>query len=208
MGRTRIKVCGLTTREAVDCAVDAGVDACGFVFTESVRRIRPVDAIDLVGRVPAFVASVGVFRHPTPEELWAVRDAVKLTLWQMDHDATDSTLALEGGSPPVVQVYRLNEADDLEWLAKARHPAPAILIEGPLSGSGRTIDWPSVAPVAKMNRVILAGGLTPENVGEAIRLVRPFGVDVSSGVELAPGVKDAAKIRAFVEAVRAADGLA
>jgi phosphoribosylanthranilate isomerase len=196
---TFVKICGLKTERAVAAAVAAGADALGFVFAESPRRVTPARAMALCRDLPPIILKVAVARHPTPadwEAVWAGFDPD----W-LQTDAGDfAALALPEPVSPL-PVYR--DVAGLDEAAVAA--ADLVLFEAAGSGQGQRADWDRAARLATRTRLILAGGLTPDNVGEAIRRVRPFGVDVSSGVESRPGVKDAGRIEAFVAAVREAE---
>lgn len=210
-----IKVCGIRTPEALEAALDAGVDAVGFVFAESVRRIEPAAAGLLAAACPPTVLRVGVFRHPTIDEVVDVVQHVPLSAIQSDaQDEENIRLVIGpagGATMEFIPVYR-DGPDLAARLAREREIGGGrlVLVEGAKSGTGQTVDWNRVrdakgsAAEGEGSRLILAGGLNAGNVAEAIRIVRPFAVDVSSGVESSPGVKDAAKIGAFVEAVRSA----
>lgn len=206
MTRVRVKVCGLRTPESIDAAVDAGADALGFVFAESPRTITLDQARALLERVPAFVQRVGVFLHPSASELDEPLRALPLDFVQTDADDFTTVAAnVPGGRRlPVVRAGdRFPERIDA-----ALRTAATALVEGPRSGAGERLDLAPLAalPTATRARLVIAGGLSPENVGEVIAAVRPFGVDVSSGVERSPGEKDSPRIRAFIRAVRAAAG--
>lgn len=197
-----VKVCGLRTAEEVATAVDAGADAVGFVFAPSVRRVTPAEAGAAAAAAPAHVRKVAVFLHPTQSEVDAVLAGFAPDLLQTDA-ADFGALHLPAGLDclPVVRAG----TDDGVWpIADLR--ASTLLVEGPRSGAGEVADWTAAAKLAAMHRVVLAGGLHAGNVATAIATVRPWGVDVSSGVERAPGVKDAARIREFLNAVRLASG--
>lgn len=200
----RVKICGLTSPEAVDAAVEHGADAVGFVFADSPRRVTPDRAALLAARVPPMVAQVAVFRHPAWDQINAALGAADFTLCQSDIDDRPifDSAAVAARFLPVVRVG--SPACDAILSHHAAPPA-ACLVEGAASGVGRTTDWTVCAALGRRTRVILAGGLNPANVAEAIRAVRPYAVDVSSGVESAPGVKDPIKIRDFIQAVRAAE---
>lgn len=198
--RVRVKICGITTPEAAHAAVAAGADAVGFVLAESPRRVSFELAAALCAALPAFVARVAVLRHPTPASVAEAVHRVRPTLVQAEPVAgVEQTLAGGVGLLPV-----FHDSDDL--VARVDAAAPSVLLlEGPgRGGRGVVPDWGRAAAVATRTRLVLAGGLTPDNVAEAIRRVRPFAVDVSSGVEGAPGVKDPERIRSFVDAVRRA----
>jgi len=188
-----VKICGLSTEDAVAAAVEAGADAIGFVFADSPRRIAPSSAAALAAEVPKDVLRVGVFRHPSQAECDAV-----LAEFEPDYIQTDAadfaTLALPAGIARL-PVYREGEAVTASGVR--------LLFEGKASGMGQTADWGQAREIAARNELILAGGLDVDNVAAAIRAVRPWGVDVSSGVERSRGVKDPAKIRKFIARVRA-----
>lgn len=188
-----VKICGMTTPAAVAAALEAGADALGFVFAESVRRVSLEVATQLARPARGRVRCVAVIRHATQQ----IFDAI-----------------LAGFAPDMLQA----EWSDLERLAVPRElgvlavvragceppePPPArILFEGPVSGTGVPCDWTRARALAHKTELVLAGGLNAGNVAEAIRIVRPFGVDVSSGVEEKPGIKSALEIGRFVEAAR------
>jgi len=190
-----VKICGLTDRSAVEAAVAAGADAIGFVFADSVREIAPGKARELCRDLPAGVLRVAVMQHPDPERLATVLDVFAPDWVQTDAaDFTAMPLPAPTGRLPV---YREGEIT-------AATPLPArLLFEGRVSGSGTTADWEEARRVSARAELILAGGLDAGNVGKAIAAVRPFGVDVSSGVEAERGRKDPHKIREFVARVRA-----
>jgi phosphoribosylanthranilate isomerase len=206
VNRTRVKICGLKTQEDVNAAVQAGADAVGFVFADSVRRVS-FDAVEeIVSSTPAFVSTVAVFGPARHSDIRGVIDPALF-----DHIQLDAESYLDQNSGLSDMTYRLLPVVRAGSPLFAGMPRAlpmglrAVVIEGPRSGAGATIDWPAVAPLARQRRIILAGGLTPNNVAEAIRTVRPYGVDVSSGVESSPGKKDPIKIRDFIQAVRAVE---
>jgi phosphoribosylanthranilate isomerase len=214
MKRTLIKVCGIRSAEALEAALDCGVDAVGWVFAESPRRIAPAEAALLAAACPPTVLRVGVFRHPSADEVAEVLARVPLSALQSDaqDEETIAMVAGPGGGEEAgagagfVPVFR-DGADLAQRLAREREAGGGrmVLIEGPRSGAGEVVDWARVAGASAGLRVMLAGGLHAGNVAEAIARVRPFAVDVSSGVESSPGVKDPEKIAAFVDAVRGAE---
>jgi phosphoribosylanthranilate isomerase len=194
--RPWIKICGLTSAEAVAVAVDCGVDALGFVFyAASPRNLAPAAAATLARGVPSAIARVAVTLHPTQALLDAIAAGFAPDLLQID--AAD-VAALQ--VPPGIALLPV-----LRSGAPAPSAMPArCLYESAASGAGLTADWDAARALARRTEIVLAGGLDPGNVAEAIRRVQPFGVDVSSGVERLPGVKDPGRIRAFVAAARAA----
>ncbi|MGD1916163.1 MAG: N-(5'-phosphoribosyl)anthranilate isomerase [Phycisphaerales bacterium] len=200
--RTRIKVCGLTTPESIDSAVEAGVDAVGVVLSPSPRQVAPQHATELLSRLPGYVAAVAVYRHP--DEALVAQAGEHLPPWVLHQsDADDFAGALRATAPDRrVPVLRLVDGFEDRM---ARLTDQFVLIEGADSGAGDPVDWQRASAWTERVRVVIAGGLNPANVGEVVRSLRPFAVDVSSGVESSPGVKDAGRIRAFVAAVREAE---
>lgn len=190
-----VKICGLTDAAAVEAAVDAGADAIGFVFAASPREIEPALAAALCRDVPAAVTRVAVMHHPTQARLDRVLDDFGPD-WIQTDAADFDTLKLPA-SIERLPVYR----EVMEPLDRTL--PPRLLFEGRVSGSGTTADWSAAGRLARETELILAGGLDTENVGEAITIVQPFGVDVSSGVESTRGRKDPRRIREFVARVRA-----
>lgn len=197
--RVWVKICGLTGEEALHAAIEAGADAVGFVFAASPRRLVPDEAAPLAAIVPPGILRVAVMRHPLPGE-WDEVAAVVRPDWLQTEARDFEGLRLPPGIE-ALPVYR--DVPGLDTAAIAREDR--ALFEAPASGTGETPDWDRAARLAPLTRLVLAGGLTPGNVGAAIRRVRPWGVDVSSGVESSRGVKDPALIRAFVAAVRSAE---
>lgn len=199
----RIKVCGLTRVEDVQAAVAAGVDAVGLVFyPDSPRHVTIAQAAELCRHVPPFVTIVGLFVNASRAEVHRVIEAVPLNLLQFHGDETADQC--EGFGVPYLKAARVRPGVDLLEFAAQFASARALLLDTwtpAYGGSGESFDW-SLVPASCPLPVILSGGLTPDNVADAIRQVRPVAVDVSSGVESAKGIKDAAKIRAFVSAVR------
>lgn len=191
-----IKICGLRRPEDIEAAVGAGADAVGFVFhAASPRHLAPADAAALARRVPAGVLKVAVTLHPAQSLVDAVLREFRPDVWQTDADDL-AVLTLPADVAPW-PVLRTGAA--LPAVLPRR-----LLFEGARSGAGEAADWTLAAALAHRTELILGGGLTPDNVAAAIQAVRPWGVDVSSGVELAPGVKDADRIRRFVLAAREA----
>ncbi|MEQ6917222.1 phosphoribosylanthranilate isomerase [Halomonas aquatica] len=203
--RTRVKFCGLTREEDVDAAVAAGADALGFVlWPGSGRAIDPERLAELSARIPAFVTRVGLFVDPSPALV--DRCVAHLDLLQFHGDESPATCAAAGRA--WIKALRMRDGLDLHAAAETYRGARALLLDayrpGVPGGTGETFDWSRI-PASLVKPVILAGGLTPDNVGEAIAAVRPFAVDVSGGIEAAPGVKETARMAAFLRAVRWAD---
>jgi phosphoribosylanthranilate isomerase len=188
-----IKICGLTTPDAVAAALDAGADAIGFVFAESSRRVTPAEAARLAAPARGRVVCTAVTRHPTQRSIDEIISAFRPDLLQTDADDLRTlTLPRELELLPVLR----------EWHAAERELPARLLFEGPTSGSGKVSDWTSARHIARRSNLILAGGLNAANVLSAIAEVRPFGVDVSSGVEQRPGIKSPLEIARFVSAAR------
>lgn len=190
-----IKICGMTTPEAVAAALACEVNAIGFVFAPSVRRLTATRANELAASARHKVACVAVTRHPTRAEVDEILREFKPDILQTDIDDIEALQLPKTLS--VLPVMRPGPRATCEMPGR-------VLFEGPVSGSGQTTDWDVAAGLARRVELILAGGLDPLNVAAAIRHVRPFGVDVSSGVESGPGIKDTSKIEQFVAAARVA----
>lgn len=190
-----VKICGLTDEPAIAAALEAGADALGFVFAESPREISPRRARELCRSVPTAMIRVAVMHHPSRDRYAEVIDDFAPDWIQTD--AVDFASLPAAAEPEALPVFR-----DGETAGLTRFP-PRLLFEGRVSGSGETADWDEAERVARESELILAGGLDADNVEAALARIRPFGVDVSSGVEIERGRKDPAKIREFVARVRA-----
>jgi phosphoribosylanthranilate isomerase len=219
---TWTKICGITNLEDALTAVDAGADALGFVFYESSpRRIDPEAARKIVKQLPEMIEKVGVFVNQTEESICVLADAAGLTAVQLHGDNEDPHVAdLIAERRPHLKVVvgiSMHHPKPEGW-AMMWHPdvVHAFLVDSGNSsnygGTGKTFDWQasqrSIEEIARLGRVVVAGGLTPGNVTAAIRMLRPWGVDVASGVETRPGKKDREKVRAFVAAVRMGEKVA
>jgi phosphoribosylanthranilate isomerase len=219
-----IKICANTSLADAMVAAEAGADAVGFVFAPSPRRVTAEQAAAIVPHLPAKIEKIGVFVDATVDDIAATVDRAGLTGVQLHSDMTAETTAkLRARFGPGLRILRVVhfEADAPERAAAATTDASvdmsvdAILIDSrtatAVGGTGKSYDWTAASTSLFQNsgvqkhRLVAAGGLTPENVAEAIAVLRPWGVDVVSGVEVAPGRKDAAKVRAFIENARGAN---
>jgi phosphoribosylanthranilate isomerase len=203
--RTWIKICGVTRVEDAVAAAEAGADAIGLVFAESPRRLTAEQARLIVRELPLHVLRVGVFVDESPAEIARIVAAAELDRAQLH--GFEEPMVRELIGTRVLRVFRAHSADVVDEIAASGERT--FLLDtwsrAVAGGTGEPFDWSVARPAAQLGRLILAGGLTPENVGSAIRDVAPFGVDVSSGVETAPGIKDPSRVTAFVAAVHAAD---
>ena len=204
--RTRIKICGLTREADVATACAAGADAVGFVcYPNSPRHVAPQRLRALARELGPFTVPVLLFVNAAPGFVQAARDAVPTAVLQFHGDEQEAECARYGA--PYVRAVRMAEGVDLLDCERLFPSAAALLLDTPseaYGGSGRAFDWSRI-PARRSVRVILAGGLTSDNVARAVQAVRPYAVDVSTGVEEAPGIKSATRIRQFVDAVRRAD---
>lgn len=203
---TRIKICGLTREEDVDAAVAAGADAIGFVFyPPSPRYITPQRAAELARRIPPFVDVVGLFVNEAPEFVRAACEALPINVLQF-HGDEDAAYCRQFARP-YLRAARVRPGLDLVEFASSFPDARGVLLDAFVEGyggGGHVFDW-TLIPSNLPSYLVLSGGLTADNIGDAIRRVRPVAVDVSSGVEAGKGIKDHSKIAAFVAAVRKAD---
>ena len=201
----KIKICGITNLEDALQAVDAGADALGFVFfKESPRHIFPEQAAAIIRQLPPFVQTVGLFVNEALETVNQTADLCGLDIIQLHGDESPEFCAVVRRR--VIKAFRVKDISCLDSMKDYRPAAFLLDAWSPNAhgGTGRTFNWEFAASAAKSNRIVLAGGLTPANVADAVRQVRPYGVDVSSGVESAPGKKDAALVRNFIQAARTA----
>lgn len=207
MARTRIKICGLTRAEDVRSAVEAGADAIGLVFyPPSPRFVSFETAAELAALIPPFVTTVGLFVNPEPAFVAEALRRVPLQLLQFHGDEDERECARHGRA--WVKAARVRPGVDLVEFSACHPGASGLLLDAFVEGyggGGKVFDW-TLIPAGLDKPLILSGGLDPDNVGEAIRRVRPWAVDVSSGVESGKGIKDAARIAAFIAGVRHADG--
>lgn len=197
-----VKVCGITQPADAVAAAAADVDAIGVNFVPTSRRFVDVErARSILAVVPEHVATVGVFRDQPVDEVLGIASTLGLQAVQLHGSETpEVTAAVAAAVPTVIKVFA---AGDEAIGAVGDHPADIVMLDAPTPGGGVPFDWGLAGDLAANHRLLLAGGLRPDNVAEAIRLVRPWGVDVASGVELAPGRKDPDAIARFVTAARA-----
>lgn len=206
MSNVRSKICGITRIEDALAAAEAGADAIGFVFyAKSPRAVDVRQARAIIAELPPFVTTVGLFVNASRCELNEILEVVPLDLLQFHGDETPQDC--EGYHRPWIKALRVRPGDDLEAACQLYAGARGILLDtyvpGVPGGTGEAFDW-SLVPARLSKPIILAGGLSADNVGQAIAQVRPYAVDVSGGVEQAKGIKDAAKIAAFMRAVKQA----
>ena len=203
---TRVKICGITTAEDAADAVEAGADALGFIFVPGTpRAVLPEAAERIVADLPPFVTTVGVFVDRPLQELLDIAARCRLQAVQLHGE--ESAEVARCIPLRVIKGIRVKDAESLRPIGS--YPAHAFLldafVEGVPGGTGSVLPWDLAARAKGRAPIILSGGLRPENVDRAVRLVRPYGVDVSSGVEMRPGRKDRQKVREFIAAVRRAD---
>lgn len=198
-----VKICGITSEDDALLAVAMGADGVGFIFAPSPRRISPQQAADIAKRLPGEILTVGVFRDEAPQRVVDIVTKIGLGAAQLHgHESAAVGRWIRERVRLTIKAFPAGDPD----LARAdTWGADAILIDSAAPGSGEMFDWSLAEGAPSNRRVILAGGLTPDNVADAIRRVRPWGVDVSSGVESTPGRKDPAKVRHFIDAARAAE---
>ena len=205
---TRIKICGLTRVGDALAAVEAGADALGFVFVPGTPRfVTPAQAAAIVRELPPFVAKVGLFVNAEAGVVHDTVAAAGLDTVQLHGEETPEFAAALRGPLKVLKAFRIRDAGSVAQVPPYRDAVDAFLLDafvaGAHGGTGAKFDWSLALPAKELGRpVILAGGLTPENAAEAVRQVRPFALDVSSGVESAPGHKDAEKVRRFIANAR------
>ena len=206
MSRTRIKICGLTREADVDDAIDAGADALGFVlWPGSPRHVPLARAAELSARLPPFITPVLLLVNASPHELRQATEALPQALLQFHGDETPEQCQAAGR--PWLRAARMAPGIDLLDFAQRFHGAQALLLDADVQGyggAGKVFDWSRISPGVPLP-LVLSGGLNPANVIDGVTRVRPWAVDVSSGVEISKGIKSAALIRRFCKAVREAD---
>jgi phosphoribosylanthranilate isomerase len=204
-----VKICGITNWPDAKAACDAGANMLGFNFYEkSLRRVSTVEAATMRAKLPSGVQAVGLFVNAKPAEINSLHAFVRFAAAQLHGDETPTVVSEVARTVPVIKAFRVAADFQLSTLDRY-HDAIAFLFDGSragqFGGTGATADWNVARRAVAAHRIILAGGLTPENVGPAIRSVRPYGVDVASGIESKPGKKDHPRLREFIEQVRRAE---
>ncbi len=191
-------------------AIETGADAVGIIFAPGPRRIAESVAKDIAAQLPPFITPVGVFVNPTYDEIARARAIFPDMVIQLSGTESPSFVSsLEGKLIKAVHVAPEGETEEALTNRAGQHPRAIVLfdtkVEGMAGGTGQPFSWRTIAPISRRRQVMIAGGLTPENVSSCVRTIRPFGVDVRSGIET-DGRKDAMKMRAFVQAVKETDG--
>ena len=205
----RIKICGITNSEDALLAAELGAHALGFIFhKKSPRYVTPEKALSIIDQLPALVLTVGVFVDENPE---AVREiAARAGLDWLQLHGNESPEYCRALDRRVIKAFRIKNEDSLADLARYQGACQAFLLDtykkGQIGGTGETFDWHLARQATKYGPIILAGGLTPENVAAAVKIAQPAAVDVASGVEAAPGKKDPEKLRAFIAAMKEFEG--
>lgn len=200
-----VKICGITREADALLAVAMGADAVGFVFAPSRRQVAPTVVRDIVRRLPPDVLTVGVFRDEAADRVVDIVNTAGLRAAQLSgHESAEATRSVKSRVPMVIKAF---PAGDPALARVEEFGADVVMLDGARPGSGETFDWSLAVEVAATHQTLLAGGLHPDNVADAIAHVGPWGVDVATGVEAErgePGQKDARKVRAFIQAARAA----
>ena len=197
----KVKICGITNLDDALAAVDSGADALGFVFfKKSPRYISPSNAKAIIKKLSPFISTVGVFVNEDKKNMEKIAAHTRINIIQLHGDETPKACNL---SKPVIKAIRVKSIDNLEIISKYKDKVSAFLLDTYtpeiFGGTGQIFNWDIAIEAKQFGRIILAGGLTPENIGQAIRRVHPYAVDVSSGVEAEKGKKDHAKLRLFIK---------
>ena len=205
----KVKICGITNQQDADAAIEAGADALGFIFHHaSSRYINPIDAGKIIRTMPADVMPVGVFVNAPREEVLGVINDIGLGCIQLHGDETP--LETQGFPVPVWKAFSVRPNFDPGELK--RFPVAAYLLDayakGLRGGTGQTFDWSIAQDAKRFGRIVLSGGITPENVIEAIRSAQPYAIDVNSGVEVSPGKKDKQKLHRLFATIKSERGSA
>lgn len=198
-----VKICGITNEDDALLAVAMGADAVGFIFAPSPRQVSAATVYDITRRLPPEILTVAVFRDEAPARVIDLADRAGVKAVQLHGTETPEQAHEVARRFP--RVYKAFAAGSTQVRRAREYPGDLVLVDSAHPGSGEVFDWGLVDEVPEGMRILLAGGLTPDNVALAVAKVRPWGVDVASGVEAAPGRKDPRKVKAFIEAARAAD---
>ncbi len=203
ISETKIKICGITSIEDATLAAGLGADALGFIFySGSKRYIDPDTAREIISALPPFLTKVGVFVNQGVEEISDIQEKTGINVVQLHGDETAEFCS--SLSSTIIKAIRVKDISDLESLAQ--YPVQAILLDTysdtEYGGTGKSFDWGILDNKSISQNIILSGGLNPDNVAEAVRIVKPYAIDVSSGVEAEPGKKDHEKVKKFIEAIR------
>ena len=195
----RVKICGITNNEDAHAAVEYGADALGFVFAKSPRQITKEQARDIINNLPPFVSPVGVFVDEKADTIKEICDFCGIQTVQL-HGKESPLYLNDLRGYKIIKAFRIREEDDLKPLANYSPHAFLLdsYVKGVMGGTGVSFNWEIARQAHKYGAIILSGGLTPENVREAIRVVKPYAVDVSSGVESSPGKKDKLLVKRFI----------
>ena len=203
----RVKICGITNKEDALMASDFGADALGFVFAKgSPRKVTPVTAGNIINKLPPLVVPVGVFVDSPIEEILSIIESTGIQCVQLH--GNESPVEYSKINIPIIKSFRVDKHFEADTLL--RFPAAAYLLDtfvkGTMGGTGKTFDWNMAVSAKAYGRIILAGGLIPDNIIEAINKVQPYGIDISSGVESAPGKKDKMKLQQLFTAINSLRG--
>lgn len=195
----RVKICGITNREDAQAAIELGADALGFVFAKSPRQVTKEQARDIIERLPPFVSPVGVFVDEQVDTMKEICNFCHIHTVQL-HGNEDPLYLNDLKGYKIIKAFRIREENDLKLLANYKPHAFLLdsYVKGVMGGTGVPFKWETARQAHKYGTIILSGGLLPENVREAIHIVKPYGVDVSSGVETSPGKKDKALMKRFI----------
>lgn len=204
--RVKVKICGITNRNDASAAVDSGVDALGFVFfQDSPRCVSIKDAAAIIKKLPSFVTAIGLFVNEKPEQIEKIISMTGIDVIQFHGNETPDMCNF---SRRIIKAIRVKSLESLDPLIHFKDKVSEFLLDtftpDILGGTGQIFNWDIAVDAKQFGRIILAGGLTPDNIAEAVRRVRPYGVDVSSGVESEKGKKDHNKMKLFIERAKGA----
>ena len=201
----QVKICGINRMTDAEKAVELGADALGFIFAESPRKITPQKARDIIRRISPFVKTVGVFVNEQPVKIREIMDFCGLDLVQLHGNESVSTCSMMG--PKVIKAFRVQGEETLMQIAHYKDHVSAILLDtyqkGIDGGTGKTFDWRLALKAKNIGiPLVLSGGLGPDNIAEALKRVNPFAIDVSSGIEIMPGIKDHGRMRILMDKIK------